>query len=279
MNQTKTPLEKLLLYLGIGLAAVLVAVAIAALVFLINTGSAMLSHFTPTEPEPTAPPLLKNTYGPEDFALQDGYMTCLASDYMLGIDVSQWNGEIDWAAVKSAGIQFVFIRAGGRGWGEEGTLYSDSMAQAYYEGAKEQGLLIGAYFFSQAITTQEAREEARYALQLVSSWELDLPLVIDWEYVGEDARTAGISRRQLTDCILSFCQTVEENGRKPMFYTGWEFYENWMYPQELTDLPMWLAMYSTSMEFPYRFTLWQYTGSGSVPGISTDVDMNIMPIS
>ncbi len=278
MNQTKTPQDKLLWGIGIGLAAVLLAIVVVSAVIIYNVGASMIAPFLPGEPEATLPPQPANLYSPEDFVMEDGYMSLTAGEYMLGIDVSEWNGNIDWKAVKDAGIEFVYIRIGGRGWGQAGVMYGDGMAQTYYEGAKEQGLLIGVYFFSQATTAEEAAEEARYCLDYTKDWELDLPIAMDWEYVNNEARTAGISQRDLTDCVLSFCRTINQTGRKAVLYTGWEIRQRWMYPHEVKDIPFWLAMYTTNMDYPYEFAMWQYTGSGRVPGISTDVDMNIMPI-
>lgn len=279
MNQTKTPRDKLLLGLGLGLGILALAIVIAAAVMLINMGAAMLAPLLPTEPAPTLPPLATNPYSPEDFVPdENGYMTLASGDYMLGIDVSEWNGNIDWQEVKDAGVEFVYIRVGGRGWGQAGVMYGDGLAQAYYEGAKEQGLLIGAYFFSQAATAEEAREEALYCLEATAGWEMDLPIVMDWEYISDEGRTNGMTRRQRTDCVLEFCRTVARAGKRAALYTGWDILQNWMYPHELEEIPFWLAMYTTNMDYPYRFAVWQYTGSGRVPGISTDVDMNIMPI-
>ena len=278
MNQTETPKDKLLLGIGISLAVVLLAVVIVSAVIIYNVGVAFITPFLPGEPEETLPPQPANLYAPEDFVMEDGYMRLTAGDYMLGIDVSEWNGNIDWKKVKEAGIEFVYIRIGGRGWGQAGNMYGDGMADIHYAGAKEQGLLIGAYFFSQATNAEEAREEAQYCLDYTKDWEMDLPIVMDWEYISGEARTAGISRRDLTDAVLSFCKTINQTGGKAALYTGWEIRQEWMYPYEVLDIPFWLAMYTTNMDYPYEFAAWQYTGSGRVPGISTDVDMNIMPV-
>ena len=130
--------------------------------------------------EPTLPPLPTNPYSTLDFYLEDGYMTCKSGKSTLGIDVSVWQGDIDWQQVKEAGMEFAMIRVGYRG-SNEGTLHEDSMAQTYYQGAKAAGLKVGAYFFSQAVTPQEAVEEADYMLAKMEGWELDMPVVFDWE--------------------------------------------------------------------------------------------------
>ena len=223
----------------------------------------------------TAPTLATNPFSAADFALKDGYMTCLTDDWTSGIDVAEFQGEIDWQQVKQAGFDFVFIRVGGRGWGEEGKLYSDTMAQKYYKDAKAAGLKVGAYFFSQATTPEEAKQEAAYALKETAHWELDLPIAYDWEYISEDARTANMDSRTLTDCIIAFCETVKAGNRQPLLYTNPSQAGVGVYLEELEQYGTWIALYSEEMTYPYPFDFWQYTKEGSVPGINTVVDINL----
>lgn len=226
----------------------------------------------PTEPQETQP---VSYYDPADFQLdENGFMTCLTSDYETGIDVSFYQGNIDWQQVKDAGADFVFIRVGGRGT-TEGNIYEDDNAQIYYEGAKAAGLKVGAYFFSQAVTPKEAEEEAWFVLQKVANWELDLPVVYDWEWGGEDSRTDGVEPRMLTLCCLSFCNVVKNAGLSPMLYFNAYQGLNQMELDRLKNYPFWLAMYDTPMEFPYRVDYWQYSATGTVPGIEGIVDLNI----
>ena len=229
-----------------------------------------------TEPVSTLAPPAPNPYGPEDFAEVDGYLACVTGPYSMGVDVSEYQGNIDWEKVKSAGVEFVFIRVGGRGWGEEGRLYADGAARTYYEGAKKAGLQVGAYFFSQAVSAEEAMEEARFALSLVEGWQLDLPLAYDWEYVSSSARTAKVTARTLTDCTLAFCRAVEEAGEKPMVYFNPSQARDRMHLEELTEYPFWLAMYDAPMHYPYEVAFWQHTKKGSVPGIRGNVDINLL---
>lgn len=224
---------------------------------------------------PTLPPPDPNPYGPADFQYVDGYLTCLAGESVLGIDVSELQGEIDWAQVKDAGIEFVMIRIGFRGYGEEGNLCADELAQANYQGAREAGLKIGAYFFSQALNTAEAMEEARFALAQVADWTLDMPLVFDWEYLGDYARTAWMDSRTLTYITMAFCNAVRDAGFTPAVYFNHHQSTDLLYLEELTDYPFWLAMYSDRMTFPYKLAMWQYSCTGSVPGIVGDVDLNL----
>lgn len=214
-------------------------------------------------------------YAPEDFVRnREGFMECVTVPYSTGIDVSFYQGVIDWEKVKADGVEFVFIRIGGRG-STAGELYTDDNAQSYYEGAKAAGLQVGAYFFSQAITEEEAIEEAEFSLQLVENWELDLPIVYDWEYIGPEERTGRINRRLLTQCTLAFCQTIESAGQKPMIYFNESQGKDLLDLEQLQQYPFWLAMYDGQMDFPYRVDYWQYTETGKVDGIDAKVDLNI----
>lgn len=251
----------------------ILAVGIFLLCLLLITGGSEQAA-----PETTAPAnstLEKSPYKPQDFVLtEDGFMTCHAADTQLGIDVSGFQGSIDWEQVKNAGVDFVFIRVGGRGT-TEGGLYSDDQAQSYYEGAKQAGLAVGAYFFSQAITPKEAQEEAWFVLELVKDWKLDLPVVYDWEWVSDDSRTAEMTGQLLTHCTQVFCQTVENAGLTPMIYFNYNQGLELLDLEQLSDYPFWLALYEPSVNFPYRVDFWQYSCTGSVPGIQGDVDLNL----
>ncbi len=228
----------------------------------------------PTEPEVTWPDLPENPYGPLDFGYEGEYLTCIAGQSMLGIDVSEWQGPIDWEQVAQAGIEFVIIRVAWRGT-DQGGLNVDAMAHEYYKGAKEAGLKVGGYIFSQAISPEEAEEEARYLMEQVKDWELDFPLIMDWEYVNDEARSADVSARTLTDSFKAFCETVLQEGYTPMIYFNPAMVWDRIYLYELGDYAFWLAMYDCTMDFPYRVDMWQYTGNGTVPGIDTPVDMNV----
>ncbi len=201
-------------------------------------------------------------------------MTYTGGSYMTGIDVSGYQGDIDWQKVRDSGIRFVFIKVGSRGT-TEGGLYPDTYAQGYYEGAKAAGLLVGAYFFSQAITPQEAKEEARFALKQIDGWALDLPLAYDWEWGGEDSRTTGLSRETLTQCALDFCEIIENHGYSAMLYFNESQGLEQMELTALSQYPFWLAQYDGEMNFPHAISFWQYSQAGTVDGIDGPVDLNI----
>ena len=228
------------------------------------------------ETEATLPPPPENPYGPVDFMVEESTQEVifLSGDAVKGIDVSTWQGNIDWQQVKDSGVEFVIIRVGGRGT-DAGTLYEDDMAQTYYEGAKAVGLKVGAYFFSQSITEEEAVEEAEYTLEMIRNWDVDMPIVYDWEYIGSGARTAIMSARLLTDMVKAFCNTIRDAGYEPMVYFGRSHSTDLLILSELVEYKFWLAMYNPIMDYPYKIDMWQYTETGSVPGIAGNVDVNL----
>ena len=229
-----------------------------------------------TEPEiTTEPPVTEKKLTAADFTMENGFMTCSAMPSRLGIDVSTFQGDIDWQKVKEAGITFAIIRVGGRGYGEAGTLYADKRAQDNSKGAKEDGLEVGAYFFSQAVNETEAVEEADYVLEQVKDWELTMPIVFDWEYISEEARTTYVEPQMLTDCMNAFSARIRQAGYQPMIYVNMDQAADSFYIEEVEDTALWLAMYNGWKENPYKVAMWQYTNTGSVPGISGNVDINL----
>lgn len=233
-----------------------------------------LSDNTASSTENTLPPPEANPIGLGDFELAGDYLTCLSTPSVLGIDVSEWQGEIDWQQVKDAGVEFAMIRVGWRG-SEGGKLAEDTYAQANYAGAAAAGIKVGAYIFSQAVTVDEAVEEANFLLEKIRDWNVEMPVVFDWEFIDADARTATVDSRTLTECVKAFCNTVTLAGHTPMFYFNQDLSFEGLYLRELTDYPFWLAYYDTVLNYPYKVDMWQYTQSGSVPGIATDVDINL----
>ena len=193
-----------------------------------------------------------------------------------GVDVSSFSGDIDWAKVKESGIDFAMIRIGGRGYGEEGGLYSDDKAAQNLQGARDAGIKVGAYFYSQATTNAEAEEEADYAKEILGDIKLEYPLAFDWEIVrGDNARTEGVTSTQATECAVAFCEKVKSYGYIPMVYSpSREFYFKYDLSR-LKDYELWLVQYAEKPDFYYQFSMWQYTESGHVDGIDGNVDLNI----
>lgn len=228
----------------------------------------------PTEPKPTITP---NRYTAEDLIFEDGFMKLVDGETVTGVDVSYYQKDIDWQQVKEAGISFAIVRLGYRGY-ESGNLNIDEKVYQNLNGAREAGLLVGAYFYSQAISVEEAVEEAQFALQILDGFQLDLPLVFDWEFVTGEARTDGMDGQTLTQCAIAFCDTVLDAGYGAMVYYNPHMAYNYFDLFALQDkgYPIWLAHYTDTMTFPYRIDIWQYSYTGQVPGIPGNVDLNIM---
>lgn len=192
-----------------------------------------------------------------------------------GIDVSKYQGQVDWQAVKDAGADFVFLRMGYRSYGS-GELNLDPMFVTNIEGATAAGLDVGVYFFSQAINEAEAVEEADYVLSNLKGYDLQMPIVYDPETIRDDvARTDGVTGEQFTKNALAFCKEVEEAEEHPMVYCNmlWEAYE--LDLQQLENLEIWYADYEALPQTPYNYTIWQYTQTGSCPGVNGSVDKNL----
>lgn len=193
-----------------------------------------------------------------------------------GIDISSYSGDIDWKAVKNSGIDFVMVRIGGRGYGDAGNMYADERAVEYLTDAKKAGLKVGGYFFSQAISTQEAIEEADYAAEILGDIKLDYPLAYDWEIIkDDDARTDNVTAAQATACAKAFCNRTKELGYTPMIYSpSRELYFKYDLSQ-LADIDIWYCEYSEVPNFYYEFSMWQYSCTATVDGIDAAVDLNI----
>lgn len=224
---------------------------------------------------PTVPPPEKNPYGKLDFQYDGKYLSALRCDSIPGIDVSSYQGKINWEKVADSGIEFAIIRLGYRGYGT-GALVEDNYAKANLEGAAKAGLKVGAYFFSQALNKEEVHEEIDFMLEILGDTELTMPVVFDWEYISDTARTADMDARTLTDLNLEFCERMTAEGYQPMIYFNPTQARKLMFLYELEEYPFWLAYYTDRMTYPYRFEMWQYTCTGRVPGIAGDVDINVM---
>ena len=235
-------------------------------------------------PEETAPgsrnaTLDRNPYSRFDFQFtRHNYLKLQNVPSSVGVDVSQYQGEIDWNKVRASGVEFAIIRLGLRGYGQEGRMREDTCARQNLAGAKAAGLKIGVYFFSQALSIQEVDEEIQFILDILSDTgtEPDMPVVLDWEIPAADnPRTKNMDGRTLTDIQLHFCGQMKKMGYQPMVYFNWHQSENLYYLADLEDYPFWLALYQEQMTYPWRVEMWQWTHTGRVPGISGDVDINV----
>ena len=208
-------------------------------------------------------------------AFRDGKLAILvATDVAArGIDVSKFQGSIDWNAVKADGITFAIIRCGYRGYGS-GALVEDSTYRRNIQGAINAGLRVGVYFYSQAINEAEAVEEASMVLSLVSGYSLPLGVYYDTESVG-GGRANALSAAERTACAVAFCETIRSAGYSAGVYSYASWFYNALNFANISKYNIWIAQYRDTLSFSYKHNIWQYTGSGSVKGISKPVDMNI----
>ena len=191
-----------------------------------------------------------------------------------GIDVSKWNGEIDWGRVKNAGIDFAIIRAGYRG-SSTGTLVVDPRFEENIKGASANGVMVGVYFFTQAVNEVEAVEEASAVMQLVREYHLDYPVFIDTEGAGGNGRADGLDPEIRTLVCEAFCRTIENAGYRAGVYASRNWYNNNLYTDRLDDYYIWLAEYRSTPLYQGRYLMWQYTSKGAVDGIVGNVDLDI----
>lgn len=194
-----------------------------------------------------------------------------------GIDVSEFQGEeIDWKQVRQSGIEFVFVRLGYRTYGESGDLVLDAMYDQNVRGALQEGLQVGVYFFSQATTAAEAVEEAEFVLAHLKSYEIDGPVVFDTEEIKWDtARTDGNTGQDFTNYCKVFCDTIQHAGYDTMIYANMKWMAFTLDLEELTEYNFWYADYHDVPQCPYDFKIWQYSETGAVPGINSNVDLNL----
>ena len=190
----------------------------------------------------------------------------------LGIDVSKWNGNINWEAVKNSGISYVIIRCGYRG-SAQGVLIEDPKFQANIKGASAAGLKVGIYFFSQAVDEVEAVEEASMVLGQIKGYTISYPVFIDVEASG--GRGDAIDKDTRTAVCRAFCQTIQNGGYTAGVYSNKFWLENKIDTKSLGAYKIWLAQYAAAPTYAGRYDLWQYRSTGSVSGISGNVDMNI----
>ena len=210
--------------------------------------------------------------GKEFEYVEDGVTTSIK-----GIDVSQYQGDIDWEKVADDGVKFVFIRAGYRGYGT-GKLVQDSKFEDNIIGALKNGIAVGVYFVPQSISVEEAIEEADFVLDMIKPYNVTWPIVLDLENAGtatSPARTADLTAEERTTYVLAFCDRIKEFGYLPMLYSNIGWYMDRLELSRLTLVDKWFAQYFNRPFFPYEFTVWQYTDSGSVDGIKGNVDFDI----
>lgn len=201
---------------------------------------------------------------------------------LFGADFSKHQGTIDWASVKQSGVEFVILRAAVRGYGSSGNLVTDSQIAANIKGALSQNIDVGIYVFSQAVTAEEAVEEAERALDIIKGYDIKLPIYFDSEYSGAPNRTGradGLTKAERTSLAIAFCETVRKAGYKAGVYASKSFfYDNLDYAAlQSRGYEIWLAHYISSVtDFKYPYNIWQYTSKGSIGGVQSEyADLDI----
>lgn len=194
----------------------------------------------------------------------------------VGIDISKWNGTVDWKKVKASGVDFAMIRVGYRGYGAEGRIVLDERFKENVLAAADAGVDCGVYFYTQAITKAEAIEEAKFVLAAVEGFRLTYPVAFDIEDVEDStARTKKLTTKQRTDFSIAFCETVQKSGYYPMIYANKYWLTSFLDTSRLSNFDTWLAHYTNKTDYTGAFRMWQYTESGTVKGCTGNVDRNI----
>ena len=192
-----------------------------------------------------------------------------------GIDVSKFQGDIDWQKVADSGVKYAMIRLGLRGY-ETGKLVTDENFKANVEGATAAGIDVGVYFFTQAINPAEAREEAEYVLNEINGYNITYPVAIDVEDLyNNKARSYNQSKESRTECAIAFMDAIKAAGYNPAIYGNLNTFTKLVEINKLGDYDKWFALYDTQIYFPYEITVWQYSDKGRIDGIDGDVDLNI----
>lgn len=223
-----------------------------------------------------------NSYDMSALTMENGIYAYEDDSYTsrFGVDVSYHNKNVDFAALKSAGVSFVMIRLGYRGY-SEGTISEDEKFSAYIQEAEKAGLDIGVYFFSQAVTTEEAAEEAQYVLEHIRGHQISMPVVYDYKTITEDENARGnfISKQQRTDNAVVFAENIRNGGYTPMIYASTETYDELYDYTYLTGYETWIAQYDSLNTYPYAYSIWQYSDQG-IDGTAMqgmDLDIQFIP--
>ncbi len=193
----------------------------------------------------------------------------------VGVDISKYQAHVDFNKLKKAGVDFCMLRVGARGYGT-GQLILDEYFQENIKRATDAGLEIGVYFFSQAINEEEVMEEANMVLEYIADYDISYPVAYDMEYVENDtARVEQLSKSEKTELAKTFMDTVKTAGYTPILYGKKEWLIKKLDMTELEEYDVWLSQYEDIPDYPYEFTMWQYSNQGTLDGVSGKVDLNI----
>ena len=241
-------------------------------------------HFFPIQEK-----LLKNNFILENFTypvkneetgIIEGETTYKIDEHTYakkGIDVSKFQGEINWEKVKADGMEYAIIRLGYRGY-ETGKMVVDDKYQENIEGSLEAGLDTGVYFFTEALTEKEAKEEADFVIENLGDYKINMPVVLDVEESAskDKTRTKDLTQEQRTKNVIAFCERIKEAGFDVMIYGNLKSFMIMMDFEQLEEYDKWFAYYKYPFHFPYKIKMWQYTSTEQVDGIKGDVDVNLM---
>lgn len=197
-------------------------------------------------------------------------------EYAQGIDVSSHNGKIDWGTVADH-TEFAIIRAGYRGYGDEGIITEDKYFKENLEGAAKEKLPIGIYFYTQAVNEKEAEEEAEFVITLLHGYNIDLPVFVDFEYPYDDAGNpcgrmynAKLTKAQATANMNAFCKKIQKAGLKAGVYSSSNIYNFHLSADDFDkNTCIWVADYNKSVKFTGEYNIWQYSKTGSCPGVNS----------
>ena len=246
-----------------------------------DTSDAPNKELVESEAEPVG--LRPNPFTMDDFkVLANGEYQNVENGVICsqkGIDVSKYQGDIDWKKVAADGVEFAYIRLGCRGYGSSGSLIMDEYFHKNMKGALGQNLQVGAYFFSQAVNVEEAIEEAKMVVKELEAYKDQIysPIAIDIETVdGHKARQDALTKEERTAVCIAFCEYIKEAGYTPMVYGDLETFSELLDVELLAEYEFWLCETDGKLTFPYHFSKWQYSHKGRVSGIKGDVNLNIL---
>ncbi len=232
------------------------------------------------EETPVESTLVENTYNWDNLVKDGSFMSYEDDTYtsMQGIDVSSHQEWINWEKVKNAGVEFAYLRVGYRGW-ETGEIHKDSYFDYNIQSCIKYGIKVGVYFFSQATSVDEAREEAEFTLQQIKGYDIDLPVCFDIEKAGEGkGRVDHLSKEVWTQNAVTFLHIMKNAGYETMNYNSTKLFEKYFLLEYMQEFDTWVAHYDVDHPtYQYTFSIWQYTDQGTVDGIDgSDTDMDIM---
>ena len=222
--------------------------------------------------------LPKNSYDYTKLVSQSGvmkyYVDGTKTSY-FGLDISKTQGYIDYNKLVKAGVDFVMLRVGARGY-STGQLVLDEYYTDNIKGATDTSLHVGLYFSSQAITKEEAVEEANMVIAQIGDYKIDYPIVFEMEtIVNDSSRTSSLTKEERTDIAIAFLDTIKTAGYIPMIHGDKEWLLTKVDLTKLSTYDIWLSQEGDLPDYPYQFSMWQYSKNGKADGISGNVNFNI----